>query len=169
MVFGHALPCRVLTLALGAFFAGSSFANTFLNDPNQVQFFTNSVRREADVTERGQVAKAKGCASFFLENSAGKTFVASARHCFGYAATNWCKTGTFKDNDGNVAKCKRFVAGDLQRDIIVMEADFATPPQGHISSSVVDAGSGHAPEDDWLPMRQISQVCADRDRELLDP
>jgi hypothetical protein len=93
------------------------------------QFFENSRRRDANASERALVAYVNGCAAFFVENSRGKVFLASARHCFSSAITRWCQGGgQFRDNDGKVGVCTRVVAAATDLDIAVFEASFAHAP-----------------------------------------
>jgi hypothetical protein len=96
------------------------------SQPSGVQsmFFENSVRRDATAAEASRVANVGGCTAFFLENTAGKVYLASARHCFQFAITNWCTTnGQVTDNSGNKGKCTKVVAADTSRDVAVFEAD----------------------------------------------
>src|SRR5262249_37855513 len=96
------------------------------------QFFENSTRRDATDLEARRVAYvADGCTAFFLENTANKTYLASARHCFDYSITNWCETdGLVQDNDGQRGHCVGIVAADLHHDIAVFEANIPHPSTG---------------------------------------
>ncbi len=103
------------------------------SQPSGVQsmFFENSVRRDATASEASRVANVGGCTAFFLENTAGKVYLASARHCFQFAITNWCTTnGQVTDNSGNKGKCTKVVAADTSRDIAVFEADIKHASSG---------------------------------------
>src|SRR5690606_21280912 len=72
-----------------------------------------------------QVVNAKGCAAFFVANTRGKTYLISARHCFGYQITSWCANdGRLVDNEGNEGRCRRIVAADMSHDIALFEAEF---------------------------------------------
>lgn len=97
------------------------------------QFFENSVRRDASSAEASRVVQlvTSGCAAFFLENSANKTFLATARHCVEFAITSWCeRDGAIVDNDGRRGRCTRIIAADVNRDIAVFEADLAHASTG---------------------------------------
>lgn len=113
-------------LLLGTAF--SSFGQSFSIVPHM--FFKNSTRRDATAYEGDHVARAgRGCSSFFVDNSSGKTFVGSARHCFSFNASSWCSGGgTFTKNDGEVGRCRRVVAGDSVHDVVLFEVDFPTAP-----------------------------------------
>lgn len=97
------------------------------------QFFENSVRRDATAAEASRVAQlvTSKCASFFLENTANKTYIATARHCVEFQITSWCTNdGAIVDNSGTRGRCTRVVAGDRNRDIAVIEADLPHPSTG---------------------------------------
>lgn len=89
------------------------------------QFFEQSTRRDASGLEAQRVARTStGCTAFFLENTAGKVYMASARHCFEYSVTNWCeKDGGITDNDGVEFKCTKVIAADSTHDITVFETN----------------------------------------------
>ena len=87
-----------------------------------LMFFQNSSRRDATRLEASQVAHVGGCAAFFLENSKDRVYLASARHCFEYQITDWCRTGSVTGNDGTTGTCTRVVAADDRHDIAVFEA-----------------------------------------------
>ncbi|MBX3223106.1 MAG: trypsin-like peptidase domain-containing protein [Labilithrix sp.] len=90
------------------------------------QFFENSVRRDATAAEASRVAQltTSKCAAFFLENTANKTYIATARHCVEFAITTWCTNdGGVVDNAGTQGRCTRIVAADATRDIAVFEAN----------------------------------------------
>ncbi len=116
-------------------------------------FFAQSKRRDANQTETDQVVRAAGCTAFFVENTAGKTFLATARHCFGLAATAWCRAGNqFTDNDGNKGACVRMAVGDTQHDIVIFEADFKYSPRETIRLSA------KVPADD-VALKMIGYPC----------
>lgn len=97
------------------------------------QFFENAQRRDATAAEASRVGQltTSQCASFFLENTANKTFVATARHCVDFAITAWCANdGALVDNSGHAGKCTRVVAADTSHDIAVFEAALAHPTKG---------------------------------------
>lgn len=89
-------------------------------------FFVNSVRRDATAEEAARTAQltTSQCAAFFIENTAGKTFVVTARHCVEFQITNWCaQDGQLRDNAGVAGRCTRIVAADKNRDIALFEAN----------------------------------------------
>jgi hypothetical protein len=93
-------------------------------------FFSQSTRREATKKESDYVVRAGTCTGFFVENTAGKTYIGTARHCFEMSVTNWCRTGGFfVDNDGKKGACKKVLAADLTHDIAFLEADFGYAPR----------------------------------------
>ncbi|MCW5835760.1 MAG: trypsin-like peptidase domain-containing protein [Labilithrix sp.] len=97
------------------------------------QFFENSVRRDATPAEASRVAQltTSKCASFFLENTANKTYIATARHCVEFSITNWCANdGGVVDNDGRQGRCTRVVAADSNHDIAVIEANLPHASSG---------------------------------------
>ncbi|MBX3196847.1 MAG: trypsin-like peptidase domain-containing protein [Labilithrix sp.] len=97
------------------------------------QFFENSVRRDATAAEASRVAQltTSKCASFFLENTANKTYIATARHCVEFSITNWCANdGGIVDNSGVQGRCTRVVAADATHDIAVIEANLPHASSG---------------------------------------
>jgi hypothetical protein len=100
---------------------------------NSHQFFENSERRDASAAEASRVARIAniGCAAFFLENTARKVYVATARHCFDFHMDSWCAGGGgVVDNDGNQGKCLQIVAADPNHDIAVFESDIPHASSG---------------------------------------
>jgi hypothetical protein len=96
-------------------------------------FFENSQRRDATALEAARVASfpGGGCTVFFLENTANKVYIGSARHCFEFAAANWCaEPGTIVDNSGVEGHCRRVVAADDHHDVVVLEVDIAHASTG---------------------------------------
>jgi hypothetical protein len=115
-------------------------------------FFANSTRRDPTPIERTRVAKlmSSRCAAFFLENTANKVIVATAKHCFfELSPTDWCsKDGHFRAGDGyhdgpvtdttdggdvavtdggkdpNDGWCQHIIASDDTHDIVVFEGKF---------------------------------------------
>lgn len=113
------------TGAIAVFFLSASL---YANAP--YMFFQNSTRREATAVEADHVVHAAGCTAYYVQNTAGKVYLGSARHCFGMSAGNWCsRGGIFKDEEGNTGRCKRVVAADLKHDIVFLEADFKKAPK----------------------------------------
>ncbi|MBY0370712.1 serine protease [bacterium] len=105
-------------------------------------FFSNSTRRDPTEAESQAIAKVPGCTAFHVSNTSGKHLLITARHCFGYQATNWCKTGEFKKIDGETGKCLRLVAGDRQHDIALFEAGFQNPARATYSLAAQPAAVG---------------------------
>jgi hypothetical protein len=94
------------------------------------QFFENARRREATGIEREQVVRVPGCTAFFVESRGGSAMIASARHCFNYSATSFCKGGgTFTTNDGQKGRCLEVVAGDATHDIVLFKAEMPFTPR----------------------------------------
>jgi hypothetical protein len=94
-------------------------------------FFANSERRDATTAEAARVVHVGLCTSFFLENHANKTYLATARHCSNFAVTEWCASdGVVIDNSGAQGKCTRIVAADVNSDVAVFEADIPHASSG---------------------------------------
>lgn len=97
------------------------------------QFFDNSVRRETTESEAAKVGflETSRCAAFFVENTAGKVYVVTARHCVDFALDTWCsEDGVVIDNFGAQGTCVRVVVADDSRDIALFEADIAHASSG---------------------------------------
>jgi hypothetical protein len=93
------------------------------------QFFEQSTRRDPDAFEAAHVVNLNGCAAFFVENTAGKTILGTARHCVSYSITSWCSNGgTIRDNNGRTGRCTRVVAADTGHDIALFEASLPYTP-----------------------------------------
>lgn len=94
------------------------------------KFFVNSLRRDANESEKGLVVRTpKGCAAFFIKNNQNKTILGSARHCFDHKITEWCNTGgPLVDNFGNQGKCERIIAADTTHDFAIFSAKFPYIP-----------------------------------------
>jgi hypothetical protein len=120
-------PAKLMVLTIFTLMSCSQiFASSV---PSGRQFFQNSIRGDANQMESDWTANVKGCAAFFLETNNGSVMMASARHCFNYAITNWCQTdGKIVTNTGKVGRCKRVVAAQSNYDISVFEASFDSPP-----------------------------------------
>jgi len=124
---------------------------------SSAQMFEQAVRRDPTELERSRVARIgyASCTGFFLENTSGTTFVASALHCFYWDAENWCATNGWlrvgdgftdgasdEDGDGrddaygygeddpNDGWCSRIIAAEPTLDIVVFEADLPHPAEG---------------------------------------
>jgi hypothetical protein len=110
-------------------FMGLTFIPAQASTFQMEQFFSNSERGDASQEEKDWTANVGGCAAFFVANTSGKTILASARHCFGHAITNWCRqNGRIRTNTGKQGNCTKIVAADARFDIAFFEADFETPP-----------------------------------------
>ncbi len=135
MTFRRVLPWT-MSIAAAVGMAGCSAEAVSLDSRKTTlsnQFFENSVRRDATAAEASRVAKltTSQCASFFLENTANKTYIVTARHCVEFAITSWCtRDGAIVDNNGVRGRCIRVVAADRNRDIAVIEANLPHPSTG---------------------------------------
>jgi hypothetical protein len=97
--------------------------------------FSDSVRRDPDKEEAKLFVRAtkkdrkSGCSGFLVENDQGKALVGSARHCFEYQVTKFCKNGNIRvrpstDDMSFVGKCEKIVVASLQDDFFIMEVKF---------------------------------------------
>lgn len=66
-----------------------------------------------------------GCTGFFLKNKLNKNYLMTARHCFKYKATDWCKKeGQVTEYaSGKSLSCKRIIAGDGYHDPVIVEVE----------------------------------------------
>jgi hypothetical protein len=119
----------LLALAVAAVACGAPYGER-QDGAELQQFFENARRREAAGIEREQVVRVPGCTAFFVENRGGSATIASARHCFNYSATSFCKGGgTFTTNDGQKGRCLEVVAGDATHDIVLFKAEMPFTPR----------------------------------------
>jgi hypothetical protein len=101
----------------------SSDQNALKIIPSHI-FYENSKRKTIELNSymASGLAKVKGCAGFFLKNSNDKNYLATARHCFQYKATEWCKDGEVTDvYNNNKLKCIKIAIGDAGHDLIILE------------------------------------------------
>lgn len=104
----------------------------------QADFFENAFRRDPTEFEKKSVAffvsveskdrKVSTCTSFFVENNQNKLFLATARHCAGYKFSEACDKKEFRvhfASDMNIiGQCKSIVAGYIDEDLVIFEAEF---------------------------------------------
>lgn len=97
----------------------------------------NSVRRTPDLNEMKSILRVNGCTGFFVENVKSEFYVATARHCVDFKATEKCKSGEmdiyFEDFEHEksmsvrqsvIASCKEVIAGTVQDDLFIMRVEF---------------------------------------------
>ncbi len=87
-------------------------------------FFENSKRElfYSNHIEAKGLARVNGCTGFFIHNAQNKNILVSARHCFGFQATNWCLNGGLAkvEYTGDILQCREVIAGDANHDIVVL-------------------------------------------------
>lgn len=107
-------------------------------------FSSNARRRDPTLLEDSYVARVdNGCTAFFVENTQGRTLMASARHCFNNSVGTWCnRRGKVLFNDRTPAgECRRVIAADHLHDIAMFEVKLSTRPV-HLSTLRL---AGYAP------------------------
>lgn len=126
-----AIPLLLAALAVGCAPANAD-APEARGSTVSNQFFENSARRDANALEASYVAKlGGGCTSFFLENTAGKVYMATARHCVEFKVMDWCESdGAITDNAGVTGRCTKVVAADQTRDFAIFEVAMVHPSSG---------------------------------------
>jgi hypothetical protein len=101
------------------------------------QFFANSTRRDAQQAERDAVVRVDNCTGYYIQNTQGRLYVGSARHCVNNVATEWCaaKSTVYTPDFSLVGTCKRVVGGTGTKDIVIFELDkdpdFTVPSGGY--------------------------------------
>jgi hypothetical protein len=104
------------------------------------EFFANSQRREIRESELGSAVRmivgtrmVPVCSGFLVENTRGNIYVATARHCLGYEATESCRKGGFAFTEivgfpvPFALHCKRVVAGTREDDLVLLEVKMTDP------------------------------------------
>ena len=104
---------------------------------NPVFLTFNSIRRTPEIQEIKSILRVGGCTGFFVENTKSEFYVATARHCVDFKATEQCRSGQmdiyFDDFvDGTVLEvrkhlignCKEIIAGTVQDDLFMMRVEF---------------------------------------------
>lgn len=93
-------------------------------DPEASAILKLMIQTKADPTKAGR------CSAFFVSNTAGRPYIASARHCADYEFTEACAAGRLNlttQVGGHKAKCKSVIVGDLENDLVIFEASFEKP------------------------------------------
>jgi len=88
-------------------------------------FYENSLRTPAEGLHRQRLLQLRGCAAFYVKNTANKVLVGTARHCMEYQPEKSCASGgSFEDYFGARGYCKEVAITNNDRDFIIFEAEF---------------------------------------------
>lgn len=92
---------------------------------SQASFFENTRRRPSVNEEKKYLVNINGCTGFFVKNDLNKNYVATARHCLKYSATDFCnKKGKIYDVKHDIYRtCEKIIAGSGEFDLVLFRVD----------------------------------------------